>query len=468
MAVLALILLVAMVGAGCRSALGPYADRPVAPLGHDGRWFTDSTGRVVMLRGTNFVEKWAPYTPAADGFDDDDAALMAASGLNTVRLGVVFEFLMPQPGQIDRDYLESIAGTVRVLARHGLYALLDFHQDGYGPATHGNGMPPWATLTDGLPNPDAPFPTYYIQNPALQRAFDNFWANRPGPDGVPLQTHYAEAMRRVAARFVHSRNVIGYEAMNEPWPGTDWSACVTGCPDLEQSLLAPFAARMTKAVRSVDASRPVFVEPFVLFNFGTTDTSLPGTHSPNVLATHVYALDRAANGSVMDRSVAAAVRDNVAVLVTEWGDSTDPAVVDPLADQLDARLLPWLFWSWNGHIVTDSTRPLVPPNLDVIGLAALTRPYPTVINGTPTRLAFDPATATMDFELSTTRPDGSRGSRRLQSVVTVPKLRYPTGYAVTAVGADVTSRPCSRAVTLRNRPGAVTVSVHLTPAANCS
>ena len=59
----------------------------------------------------------------------------------------------------------------------------------------GNGMPAWATLTDGLPNPDAPFPTYYIQNPALQRAFDNFWANKAGPDGVPLQTHYAEAMR---------------------------------------------------------------------------------------------------------------------------------------------------------------------------------------------------------------------------------------------------------------------------------
>ena len=121
--------------------------------------------------------------------------------------------------------------------------------------------------------------------------------------------HYAEAMRAVAARFVSSPNVIGYEAMNEPWPGTNWSTCVTGCPDLEQSLLAPFYARMTAAVRSVDRHRPVFVEPFVLFNFGGTDTSLPGAGSPNVLATHVYALDSAANGSVMDRSVAAAVRD---------------------------------------------------------------------------------------------------------------------------------------------------------------
>ncbi len=149
----------------------------------------------MTLRGVNFVEKWAPYTPAADGFDDDDAALLASSGFNTVRLGVPLEFLMPAAGP-DRPAVPRVdRRTVRILGRHGIYVLVDFHQDGYGPVTHGNGMPAWATLTDGLPNPNDPFPTYYITNPAMQRAFDNFWANEPGPDGVPLQTHYAEAMR---------------------------------------------------------------------------------------------------------------------------------------------------------------------------------------------------------------------------------------------------------------------------------
>lgn len=466
---LVVVLLVLAVGAGCTfpNALGPSSDRAVAPLGHEGRWFTDSNGRVVMLRGVNFVQKWAPNTPEAAGFSDDDVALIAGSGFNTVRLGVVLEFLMPEPGQIDHDYLDSIARTVQILAKHGVYALLDFHQDGYGPVTHGNGMPAWATITDGLPNPEAPFPTYYIQNPALQRAFDNFWANKPGPDGVPLQEHYATAMRTVAARFVSSPNVIGYEAMNEPWPGTNWSSCVTGCPDLEQQLLAPFYARMTAAVRSVDTRRPVYVEPFVLFNFGSTDTVLPGNGSPNVLAPHVYALDPAANGSVMDRSVAAATRDGAPVVATEWGDSNDPAVLNPFVDQFDARLLPWLYWSWNGHIVMDSNQPLVPPNLDLFALAALSRPYPTVTNGTPTRLAFDSAAVTMDYEFSTARPGGYGTAHSVQTVITVPELRYPRGYKVTAVGADVTSAPCARAVTLRNRTGAASVSVHLAPANNC-
>lgn len=416
-----------------------------------------------MLRGMNFVEKWAPFTPEADGFNEDDGALLAANGFNALRLGVPLEFVMPSPGHVDRSYLESIAKTVRILDRHGIYVLLDFHQDGWGPVTHGNGMPAWATLTDGLPNPPAQFPLYYVQNPALQRAFDNFWANREGPDGVPLQQHYATAMRAVAARFASSPTVIGYEAMNEPWPGTNWSSCVSGCPDLEAQLLAPFYARMTAAVRAVDHRHPVFVEPFVLFNFGGSDTSLPGAGSRNVLSTHVYALNAAANASAMDRSIAAAERDAVALLVTEWGATNEPATLTQIEDQFDARLVPWLYWSYNGHVVADSKQPLVPPNLNVTVLDALTRPYPTVVNGTPTVLGFDAPTATLDFEFSTRRPDGRRAPRGLETVVKVPNRRYPTGYAVTAVGADVTSPRCAPILTLRNHPGASTVSVRVTP-----
>lgn len=462
--VVAVFVVLSASGSTLAPAGGSVEHRPVSALSHDGRWFTDRSGRVVLLRGMNFVEKWAPFTPAADGFDDDDAALLAANGFNALRLGVVFEFLMPEPGQIDKSYLDSIAETVRILGQHGLYVLLDFHQDGWGPATHGNGMPEWATLTDGLPNPPAPFPLYYIQNPALQRAFDNFWANRPGPDGTPLQEHYATAMRAVAARFASSGHVIGYEAMNEPWPGTDWTSCVTGCPELEQQLLVPFYERMTAAVRSVDRHHPVFVEPFVLFNFGAADTSLPGAGSTNMLSTHVYALSADADASAMDRSLAAAERDGVALLVTEWGATNDPATIVRTAEQFDARLVPWLYWSYNGHVVTDSTRPLVPGNVNVAVLDALTRPYPTAVNGTPTRLEFDAATATFELEYSTQRPDGRTARRGLETTVAIPMRSYPDGYAVTVEGAKVTSRPCASKLTLRNHRAATAVSLRVTSA----
>jgi endoglycosylceramidase len=447
-----------------QGAVAPAGTKPVGTLGHAGRWFTDGSGRVVMLRGFNFVEKFPPYTPAADGFDDDDAALIAANGFNTIRLGVAFEFLMPTPGQIDRAYLGSLAKTVRILGRHHIYVLLDFHQDGWGPVTNGNGMPAWATYTDGLPNPPEVFPRYYVTNPALQRAFENFWANRPGPNDVPLQTYYAQGMTAVAARVVSSPNVIGYEAMNEPWPGADWQPCVKGCPEFEAQLLAPFYARMTAAVRTVDRRHPVFVEPFVLFNFGNAATSLPGAGSTNALSAHAYAVNAPLNALVMDHSVAAAQRDGAPVLVTEWGATVDPAFLTLTEDQFDARLVPWLFWSYNGLVVSDSRQPLVSPNLNTTVLDALTRPYPTHVNGTPIRLGFDSATATLGFAYSTHRPDGRPASRGLETEIAVPARSYPTGYAVTVLGADVTSKPCASTLTLRHRPGAEVVWVRVTRA----
>jgi endoglycosylceramidase len=462
--------LAVLVGAGyvptlhAQGAIAGTGTKPIGSLAHSGRWFTDQSGRVVMLRGFNFVEKYPPFTPAADGFDDDDAALIAANGFNTIRLGVSFEFLMPTPGHVDRDYLASLAKTTRILGRHGIYVLLDFHQDGWGPVTNGNGMPAWATYTDGLPNPPEPFPRYYVTNPALQRAFENFWANHAGPGGVPLQTYYAQGMVAVASRFESTANVIGYEAMNEPWPGADWQSCVTGCPDLEAQLLAPFYARMTAAVRTVDRRHPLFVEPFVLFNFGNASTSLTGAGSKNVLSTHVYGVNTDANALVMDHSVAAAERDGSAVLVTEWGATTDPAFLTQTENQFDARLVPWLYWSYNGLVVSDSNQPLVPPNLNVSVLDALTRPYPTYVNGTPTRLMFDSPTATLTFTYSTSRPDGRRASRGLETEIALPARTYPTGYAVTVLGADVTSKPCAPTLTLRNRALANAVAVRITPA----
>lgn len=455
--------LLALVLSGCTFLRSPGAPR--VPLGHSGRWFTDRSGRVVMVRGVNFVEKWAPFTPEADGFDDDDAALIASSGFNTVRLGVVFGFVMPDPGRIDDGYVDSIARTVRTLRRHGLFVLLDFHQDGYGPAVWGNGMPAWATLTDGLPNPQLPFPLYYFSDPAMQRAFENFWANRPGPDGVPLQQHYAEAMQAVARRFVLSPNVLGYEAMNEPWPGADWNPCVTGCADFEHRLLGPFDARMTRAVRAVDPVHPVFVEPFQLFNVGQAQTSLPGAGTGEVLATHVYGLDAtgAGNAGAMDATVAAAERDGTAAVVTEWGAVNDPTELDRTQNQFDARLLPNIYWSYNGHVTTRSTEPLVPPNVNPTVLDALARPYPSVVDGTPTSLHYDRTTRTFDLAFTTRRPDGQHASDRHGTAIMVPTRAYPTGYVVTVTGASVTSAPCSATLTLRNLPTAGSVRVHVAP-----
>ena len=53
-----------------------------------------------MLSGWNIVNKLAPYTPEAIGFDDDDVAFLRRNGFDTVRLGMVWKGLEPRPGQL--------------------------------------------------------------------------------------------------------------------------------------------------------------------------------------------------------------------------------------------------------------------------------------------------------------------------------------------------------------------------------
>ncbi len=220
---------------------GVASAAPTLPLGHAGRWTTDATGRVVVVHGINMVYKLPPYYPAKAGFGDDDAAFLARIGFNAVRVGVIWKALEPTPGHYSDAYIAQIASTVKTLARHGVLSLLDFHQDMYNERFQGEGAPDWAVQDGGLPNlPKAGFPTNYLLNPALQHAFDEFWANAPGPGGVGLADRFAAAWAHVAAAFRRTPSVLGYELFNEPWPGTVWAPCaaLAGCPAFDVKLSA--------------------------------------------------------------------------------------------------------------------------------------------------------------------------------------------------------------------------------------
>jgi endoglycosylceramidase len=452
-------------GPGGPGGPGDGASGAVAPLAASGRWLTDARGRVVLLHGVNEVEKSAPYLSSATGFGADDAAFLADEGFNAVRLGVDFRGLMPEPGQVRDAYVDDLVATVDQLAAEHIFVLVDFHQDGFAPKYNGNGLPDWMAVDDGLPNPpDAVFPLYYVQNPAMQRAFESFWANRAGPDGVGVQDHYVDGVAAVAERLADRRYVLGYDLMNEPFPGADWAPCVTdaeACAAQEQRLLAPFRAKATAAVAAV-APQPVFVEPFVLFNFGQVTTTMPGA-TGNGLSFHSYALDVAGEEAVVANAVAAAERDGAPLLATEFGATTDPAVLTRIAGQLDGGAVGWMMWDYR-TLIADRSRPAGRDNLrSAAALDALVRPYPHAVAGTPTGLAFDPGTRAFDLSFATTGPGGRRYPPGLATVVSVPHAQYPGGYRVEAAGATVTSPPCAERLTLRARPAATQVTVRVVP-----
>jgi endoglycosylceramidase len=421
----------------------------------------------VLLHGMNLVAKFR-QSPAARGFGADDAKWLADNGFDVVRLGFVADALMPTPGVIDTAYLRSFTRTVDLLTARGLLVLIDLHQDGWGPTTSGDGFPAWMTLTHGAHNTHTPFPLYYVTNPAIQAAFDSFWANDAGPGGVGLEDQVAKIWGAVAGAVGSNPGVIGYDVINEPWPGTTWSACLqnaNGCPTQDSSGLDPFDARIDRAIRAHDKRHLVFVEPYVLFNFGLSRTHVtrPVGDPASGLSFHMYTTKPAQEPAVLANASTWSGQTGGALLNTEFGATADPATIDRMVGEMDHALLPWIWWSYDA-LVPDMTKPPAGANLASAAAAELIRPHPVAVAGTPRALNFNPRTRVLQVSWSTTGPSRKRYSAATVSVIEIPTAVYAKGYSVRVTGGHVTSAANAGRLTITNSPAASTVTVQLQPA----
>jgi endoglycosylceramidase len=408
----------------------------------------------VILHGFNMVYKRPPYAPGATGFGADDADFLRRNGFNTVRLGLIYKAVEPQPGKIDHAYVRKVRQTERILAKRGIHSLVDFHQDLYNEKFSGEGWPDWAVLDDGLPaEPLTGFPATYITSPGLNRAFDNFYANKTGPGGVRLQRRYADAWAKVAASFNGDAGVLGYDLLNEPWPGTQYTACrnTAGCPAFDQTRLAPFYRRVIGAIRGADRKHIVFYEPHVLYNFGA-DTNLPDLGKNLGFSFHDYCFVGLVAGapptcpqmeaSIFDNADARAERTGDSLMLSEFGATDDTSILERIAGYADRHMTSWQEWHYCGcddpttqagpgdvqAIVKDPHKPPRGSNVFWGKLRALARPYPQAIAGTPIRWSFDPKTRRFELIYTTQRAAGKGRFIASISKVFVPRLQYPQGF----------------------------------------
>jgi endoglycosylceramidase len=182
-----------------------------------GQQFIDPQGRQILFHGAALINKnrQENYQPRATA---EDFAQMRAWGWNCIRLGMFWDGLEPEMNRFDAEYLKKLDGWIALAKAHDMHVILDMHQDLYS-YKYSDGAPEWATLTDNQPHPSqtgAVWSDGYLTSPAVQRAFDNFWANKPCADGVGLQDHFAAAWQNVAAHYRNEPTVIGYDLFNEP------------------------------------------------------------------------------------------------------------------------------------------------------------------------------------------------------------------------------------------------------------
>lgn len=487
---------------------GDVVDLRPLQTSSDGR-IVDDHGRDVLLRGANvnsLAEYWqgVPTIPTTVPVTEADWEAMAAHGFSVIRLLISWSRVEPARGVFDQSYLDQVDGYVRAARTHGMYSVIDMHQDAYSatisttdpmacptgtqPAKGWDGAPDWATRTDGL---STCIDGDRNSSPAVTRAWNNFYDNVDG-----TRDEFVLAWKAVATRFAGRPEVAGYDLLNEPEvsrPAADLQG-----PYDELLRMTGLAIRTAEA----DAAFPhiLIVEPAIPAGDPSRGLVIPnpdaiGLGTRNVVASvHNYAESITTPGLELTIEGLNQVIVTIAASlgVATWGGEygfwdTQPATlakVHRYAADEDAHLLGGAWWQWRqscgdphsvrwegDHVVAPSgeethlNRLGCPDNTDLgptdAFLEVLGRGYPRATPGRLASLRSDPATGQLEvhataqtadvgqqFLVWTPTPDDAQHRLVVQGLRDVIAHPVPGGRIITAMVSAAGSYALGIGVTL--------------------
>lgn len=277
-------LIAGLVLAGCPTPADPDAGTPEPPLYRvEGGAVVDAHGGALFLQGAN-VHQQAKWDPAhLVPLDEQDLTRLAEHGMGSVRLLTFWGAIEPEAGRYDEDYLARLAAEAEKLSSAGVYIVLDMHQDLWGEP-FGDGAAGWACPEEVVAGyaPGDPWWVNYFSD-QVSGCFDRLW----GDDEV-LEA-LAAAWQQAATAVCPYEGVVGFDLLNEPWPGRS-----LGERDFDQALLYQRTyRRLMQAIDEVCPDRVFFVEPSRAYDVGLVDLiEVPEEDRGRVvLAPHYYPID---------------------------------------------------------------------------------------------------------------------------------------------------------------------------------
>ncbi len=334
------------------------------------RRIVDDTDREVLLRGVNITslgQYWQgdPVLKPTAELTETDWQDLAAQGFSVIRLVIHWSLLEPTRGALDQAYLKRVDGYVRAAAAHGLYTVIDMHQDAYcsfiysplpadcssgtQPAKGWDGAPAWATQTDGL---STCVSGDRNSSPAVTAAWNHFYDNTDG-----IRYRFVATWAGVAAYFAGRPEVAGYDLLNEP----EVPRPAGELAPLYNQLLAG----VVTAIRQAEAQKPfghlLIVEPAIAAGHPQFGLVVPAPASVQLPITNLVAgphnyAEAIGNGldlSIEDMSavyVGAAANIGVPAWIGEHGfwDTNEETLarLDRYAADEDARVLGGAWWQW--------------------------------------------------------------------------------------------------------------------------
>lgn len=301
--------------------------------------FRTRDGRVQIFHGVNVVQKNFPWHPSTGPFDPfsslnaEDMANLQSWGFNVIRLGVMWPGVEPVEGQYNHTYLQVIRQLVDDLYSHGIWTIVDFHQDAFTERYCGEGVPDWLlpklepvqrSCVGWLPevakifgqcksfrdlnystDPKTGFPK---TSDCLSIGFDQYsrtpevvtsWGHFFSYDSV--QQKFRSFWKTVVEALKNADGVLGYDLVNEPLNGDYFHDVHLLNPgEADRRLLEPLYASLGEVIHAIDSDAILMYEPApfpdtlpaylplaggvrpVGFNKG------PGSNKTQALSYHIY------------------------------------------------------------------------------------------------------------------------------------------------------------------------------------
>eukprot|EP00051_Salpingoeca_urceolata_P029767 m.7315 g.7315 ORF g.7315 m.7315 type:complete len:503 (+) comp2893_c0_seq2:2-1510(+) len=408
----------------------------------ESRFMVDEHGRTRLFRGINAVEKGFPWYP--QWLDKSRMAQLQDWGFDFIRLGFMWSGAQPAPGPagFNATYYSIMKQMVADLASHGIYTMLDMHQDGFSSMfCLYDGIPLWNAQRRTQPRHDFPWPLsgncsrFWEANfmtEAMGEAYQDLYNNHNG-----MQDALADFWAHTATEF-RDTDIIGYELINEPWAGDVFADPLLFLPGQAGKInLAPMYEELSAALRPNDPDHLIFFEPVtwgMIFNgsiAGSGFDHVPGGdawRNASVFSYHYYCFFFSNDGkgeTILQRGLCDGVLGELvfyashkdadrlggAAMLTEWGFDTtncDPGALEEngaVMELADLTLASWSYWptASGGALWKYGSSTVVE-----CGVKSLSRAHLQAVAGTPTRQVYDPEgptfTATFEFDPKITAP----------------------------------------------------------------
>ncbi|KAF7590407.1 hypothetical protein BBP40_002909 [Aspergillus hancockii] len=438
-----------------QDAEGWYKAHPgmarISQVNQDTHQIVDEFGRTRFFHGTNVVMKKPPWhrplewVPGVSSFGEQDVQNLHDLGLNVVRLGHSWAGAEPVRGQYNQTFLDIMKKQTKMAEDHGLYVLVDAHQDCLARQFCGHGVPDWFVKKDwvssgkmypfplkltpfpvdqsGFPSPQSLCDTVdwslSYTSVALGNAFGRLFNNYDG-----LGDAFAAYWKKLASEYVETTNVVGYNLLNEPWVGDTWADPTLLVPGVaDHKVLEGLWNRATKQIRTVDNDTLIWFEGATLDILSGFNNVPLGDGSKSVHSFHYYSPPQLGSiSTTLNNRRKDNERLRTAGVLTEltfWmGDDKQMQGLADAMSATDANMVSWIGWAYENLYNGTSGQPY--PEL----AKHYSRAYPAAVAGTPNSFSFSESSATFKLQFT------SDPNIDAPTEIILPPSTFSNGYRV--------------------------------------